>query len=73
MPNYERYEKTTTQVVFKVKGSYDGHSYSSNHAELLRAIHAARVELNPDNPGNVADDVIKVTPADESILVWYEK
>lgn len=73
MPNYTRYEQRTTKVVFEVKGTYDGTSYSANHAELLRAIHAARVELNPENPGNVADDVIKVTPADESILVWYEK
>lgn len=73
MAQHSRYERTTVQVVFEVKGTYDGHGYSVNHAEVLRAIHAARVELDPENPGNVADDVIKVTPADESILIWYEK
>lgn len=73
MVDYRRYEKTSTRVIFEVKGTYDGHSYSINHAEVLRAIHAARKELLPDAPEKVSDDMIKVTPADESILIWFEK
>lgn len=69
MASYSRYEEKTTRVVFPVP-MYQGYAV---HAEVLKAIWAARKELDPRDLESVADDAVKVSATDEAILVWYEK
>lgn len=68
MASYTRYEETTPRVVYEVP-CYNGYAA---HAEVLKALHAARTEL-VEAGVKICDNTIKVSPSDESIKIWYEK
>lgn len=74
MATYSRRERTTVRVEFPVPAE---RPYGASWAEVMKAIHAAHVELWDagvvEQDRDASDGTIWLLPGDDEVVVYYER
>lgn len=74
MATYDRIEVSTTMVKFVVPAPF---GFGACWVEVMKAIRAAHNELweqgRVPQGENASDDLIRLMPGDEEVIVFYER